>query len=92
MKEITKPQVDRDQILSAIVAALALAWGLSKFAEPSIGNIASGIGWLIFASSVALHTAASMRNINNEFAWKCLTYARYTGLTIVFVAIFLPKQ
>ena len=92
MNQSTNTKFARDLFLTAIAAIAALAWGVSKLSEPTISNVVGGIGWIVFSSSAAIYVLLSLRNVTHELSWKSLVVAKYVGLAIVLIAIFLLRS
>ena len=92
MNQSTNTKFARDLFLTAIAAIAALAWGVSKLSEPTISNVVGGIGWIVFSSSAAIYVLLSLRNVTHELAWKSHVIAKYVGLAIVLIAIFLLRS
>lgn len=92
MNQPINTKFTRELLWPVIVAIAALAWGVSKLSEPTISNVVGGIGWIVFGSSAAIYVLLSLRNVTHELAWKSHVIAKYVGLAIVLIAIFLPRS
>jgi hypothetical protein len=87
-----KAKFTRELLWPVLVGIAALAWGVSKLSEPTISNVVGGIGWVVFSSSAAIYVLLSLRNVTHELSWKSLVVAKYVGLAIVLIAIFLLRS
>ncbi len=92
MNQPIKAKFTRELLWPVLVGIAALAWGVSKLSEPTISNVVGGIGWVVFSSSAAIYVLLSLRNVTHELSWKSLVVAKYVGLAIVLIAIFLLRS
>ena len=91
MNQPVKIVFSRDHLLATFVGLGAIAWGLYKFTQLSVGNIVSGLGWIVFGSSAILYVLMSLCSTQHKLAWKYQRFGKYAGFAIILIALFLPR-